>query len=784
MGKGRPPHRLIPTEQQKKRGNPGYFAGEPLRLLECYLSKYTSSFGNRDPFWTKFRAEWTLQYPPLQTDEEKGATAHVIEKYNLDRAGRKKKGDVRKKGGAVEKDIPITPVDLAIPTVAAPNYPLVPYLPVIDVSVVASTPSLPSARPSETTDKGKGKFPASERTEEENALVARAASKEKIDSWFANHANKEKAVNQSDVKDILKGLDTASTPSAPQLLPEHKFYQKHPEFKDKVTAAYKDEYSEGKRFDPDRLHKTVAVAKCLFEAEDSETRERIQKEASEEHQRQREEFQKLLDADPTDSSRIERYRAQLGAAFHPIMEHAAKMSNTRMCLTIIGEGETDNKLFVSCVQIGSTPEPNPKKFHEWDQIGFQMSHVRSFAEFVKACVRLEKGLEAYPPQYSSAMPLVDTILPFTLEPEEQPVAEAGPSKPKHKPERQFSTSKRSKRSKRKGQKAKADESSAESSDQSESEEDEFSGDSSDDEEDELQEEPTPPSTPKLKRGYKLNQYLEKELTEMSVSDKRRKMGQLAKLLRDDFDQENILARNRHLQKEAGLSDAVAMLNHAMEAANAEKGKGKQKGKARAKDGNGKEKGKEKETAELRRSTRHAAKDSSRAVHTHEEGHITANVDSVGNDVPMSAIAGDVSVADADVPMAVDKAHVFVPNDLPVPPNATMKLLILRSLIPHLPKDLEEAKDSDVIAMCYHDKTWTPELSSPEAWETWNGILDTVTQRHPTETEQQYVDKVVKYGKKGTEALYRALAHVMEHVVMDPDMLEGKIDRIIAAIEKK
>ncbi|KAK7441373.1 hypothetical protein VKT23_016620 [Stygiomarasmius scandens] len=469
------------------------------------------------------------------------------------------------------------------------------------------------------------------------------------------------------------------------------------------------------------------------------------------------------------------------------MEHAAKMSNTRMCLTIIGEGETDDKLFMSCVQIGSTPEPNPKKFHEWDQVGFQMSHIRSFAEFVKSCVRLEKGLEAYPPQYSSAVPLVESISPFTPDPEAKPNAEAGPSKPK--PKRQ------AKRSmlKRKGRKVKDDKSSAESSHQSESEEDEFSGDSGDedsDEEDELQEELTPPSTPRLRRGYKLNQHLEKELTEMLVSDRRKKMGQLAKLLRDDFDWENILAQNRHLQKEAGLLDAATLLNNAMAAANAEKRKGKQKGKAKVVKGQGQEKGKEKETTELRRSTRRAAKASLPApepVHTHEEGHVTTNIDSIGNDVPMSVdpIAGDVpvTVTGTDDTVAVDE-DVFIHNDLPVPPNATMKLLMLRALIPHLPNDLGEAKDSDTIATCYHDGTWTPELSLPQAWETWNGILDTVTQRLPTETEQEYLDKVVKSGKKGTEALYRAFAHVMEHVVMDPDMLEGKIDRIIAAIEKK
>ncbi|KAK7441374.1 hypothetical protein VKT23_016621 [Stygiomarasmius scandens] len=225
MGKGRPPHRLVPPQQQKKRGNPGYFAGEPLRLLERYLPEYTSTFSNRDQFWAKFRAEWLLEYPSLQTNEEKAAAAHVIAKYNLDHAGRKKKGGKKEgaveKEGVVEKDVPINP---PAATVAAPNYPPVPYPPVTDASVVVLMSPLPGAGSSQTIDEGRDKVHVSERTEEENALVARAASKAKLDSWFANHANKEKTVNQSDVKEILKNLNAASTASAPRLLPDHKYY--------------------------------------------------------------------------------------------------------------------------------------------------------------------------------------------------------------------------------------------------------------------------------------------------------------------------------------------------------------------------------------------------------------------------------------------------------------------------------------------------------------------------------------------------------------------------------
>ncbi|THU76634.1 hypothetical protein K435DRAFT_813216 [Dendrothele bispora CBS 962.96] len=70
-----------------------------------------------------------------------------------------------------------------------------------------------------------------------------------------------------------------------------------------------------------------------------------------------------------------------------------------------------------------------------------------------------------------------------------------------------------------------------------------------------------------------------------------------------------------------------------------------------------------------------------------------------------------------------------------------------------------------------------------AWEHWNGVLDTLIQKRRTETMEAYRSRLVKRGPKGTEALYRVLAHVMEKVVAAPDMLDGKIGRLTDAIRK-
>jgi hypothetical protein len=90
-----------------KRGNPGYFAGAPLALLESFLPEYISQRNDREQFWVKFKGKWLTEYPPNLTDKEKVKVVRLIEKYNLDGRGRKKKlkaEDEEDEEGEAEKD--------------------------------------------------------------------------------------------------------------------------------------------------------------------------------------------------------------------------------------------------------------------------------------------------------------------------------------------------------------------------------------------------------------------------------------------------------------------------------------------------------------------------------------------------------------------------------------------------------------------------------------------------------------------------------------------------------
>ncbi|THU78176.1 hypothetical protein K435DRAFT_876925, partial [Dendrothele bispora CBS 962.96] len=150
-----------------------------------------------------------------------------------------------------------------------------------------------------------------------------------------------------------------------------------------------------------------------------------------------------------------------------------------------------------------------------------------------------------------------------------------------------------------------------------------------DEEDELTE--TPPSTPTLRRGRKLGEDLEWELEQLSVKDRRFKMADLAGMGKDDFEREKIKARNRGLQRKAGLDKATKELFAGKET---KKGKGNEKEKEKKGKGKGKEKEKEGEgKVVLRRSTRRAARAIKSAEYVNDEPEDTAmDVDPASTDV--------------------------------------------------------------------------------------------------------------------------------------------------------
>ncbi|THV05339.1 hypothetical protein K435DRAFT_790165, partial [Dendrothele bispora CBS 962.96] len=132
-------------------------------------------------------------------------------------------------------------------------------------------------------------------------------------------------------------------------------------------------------------------------------------------------------------------------------------------------------------------------------------------------------------------------------------------------------------------------------------------------------------------------------------------------------------------------------------------------------------------------------------------------------------------------MDVDLPEYLV--NLPRPIKTAPLLDDLRSLIIKLPLSVPEAgKESPWVQ--FEGDAWAIIPPSEDAWEQWNGILDTCLQVLPGQSLEDFEEKTVLRGPNGTAALYRALVYVSDHVVFDPDMLEGKLKRVITAIEKK
>jgi hypothetical protein len=65
----------------------------------------------------------------------------------------------------------------------------------------------------------------------------------------------------------------------------------------------------------------------------------------------------------------------------------------------------------------------------------------------------------------------------------------------------------------------------------------------------------------------------------------------------------------------------------------------------------------------------------------------------------------------------------------------------------------------------------------DAWEVWNGPLDTELQKSHEELK-----KLVKRGEKGLEAVYNLLEYLASSHGIPGALFEGKIERLMCAID--
>ena len=97
-------------------------------------------------------------------------------------------------------------------------------------------------------------------------------------------------------------------------------------------------------------------------------------------------------------------------------------------------------------------------------------------------------------------------------------------------------------------------------------------------------------------------------------------------------------------------------------------------------------------------------------------------------------------------------------------------------IQQLPESIEVA-DNDC-PLAHFSGTFDGSVGpGQDAWEVWNGLLDTELQKSPEE-----LVNLVKRGEKGLMAVYNLLEYLASSHSIPGALLEGKIERLMQAID--
>ena len=110
------------------------------------------------------------------------------------------------------------------------------------------------------------------------------------------------------------------------------------------------------------------------------------------------------------------------------------------------------------------------------------------------------------------------------------------------------------------------------------------------------------------------------------------------------------------------------------------------------------------------------------------------------------------------------------------PTASKLLNRFWTRIQQLPESIEVANDDCPLA--HFSGTFKGSVEpGQDAWEVWNGPLDTMLQKSPEE-----LMNLVKQGEKGLKAVYNLLEYLASSHGVPGALLEGKVERLMQAID--
>ena len=111
------------------------------------------------------------------------------------------------------------------------------------------------------------------------------------------------------------------------------------------------------------------------------------------------------------------------------------------------------------------------------------------------------------------------------------------------------------------------------------------------------------------------------------------------------------------------------------------------------------------------------------------------------------------------------------------PIALQLLTLLQKRIDSLPKDTTEAVNDHPLAAFSGDPTGFMD-DGEDAWEKWDGLLNTLLQKSPEELE-----KLVVVGQWGLGGFYQFLSYLISEHKVQGCLLEGEMEQLFSAIDR-
>ncbi|KAL1714112.1 hypothetical protein EV715DRAFT_295471 [Schizophyllum commune] len=269
-------------------------------------------------------------------------------------------------------------------------------------------------------------------TEEEKAesdRLAREGAKLKagkqIHSYYKNKRTKAVAAKKQPFHDFLKNGLRAVISRKPRRDEEAKFWMKYDEWRPKFAEEFEQRWAKADRPEKQRLAYRVEVARDMYEKEDDEVKERVQKLVAADYERRIQEYELALDTEGSvNEETSELCRANLAVLLEPLLQEVLRM-----------------------VHVGQTiPSEGGLKLPLFDPEGYTNIFLRFFMKF--AIMTSEKSLELHRQEQAKHAPQeappqsthVDETPASSLEPDGDT-----PASNKRKPRRRKRSSRRDSR---------------------------------------------------------------------------------------------------------------------------------------------------------------------------------------------------------------------------------------------------------------------------------------------------------------------------------------------------